>query len=426
MLDLKKIREKSNEIQKGISARGITLDISQVLEVDNQKRVILKEVEELRHRRKALSSEIGKSKGEGKEREKEEVKKTSGGIKKLEEKLKELDSKLQELLLYIPNIPHETVPPGKNENDNKEIRKWGKPPDFNFKLKEHDVIGENLGILNFKKAAKLSGARFVVNEGPGAKLERALINFMLDLQTKEHGYKEMLLPVIVKEECLVGTGQLPKFKEDLFQLENSDSYLIPTAEVPLTNLHRNEILSSEKLPLRYTSNTLCFRSEAGSYGKDTTGLIRQHQFNKIELVKFAEPETSYDELESLLNDAEEVLKRLNLHYRVVCLCAADLSFAAAKTYDIEVWTPGQQRYREISSCSNFEDFQARRAGIRFRKKPDSKPEFVHTLNGSGLAVGRLLVAILENYQQEDGSVVIPEAVRDYMDGLEVIKKIDNC
>lgn len=420
MLDLKKIREKSNEIQKGISARGVTLDINQVLEVDNQKRVILKEVEELRHSKKTLSTEIGKSKGEGRKREKEEVKKTSGKIKKLEEKLKELDNKLQELLLYIPNIPHETVPQGKDENDNREIRKWGKPPDFSFKLKEHDVIGENLGILNFKKAAKLSGARFVVNEGLGAKLERALINFMLDLQTKEHGYKEMLLPVIVKEECLVGTGQLPKFKEDLFQLENIDSYLIPTAEVPLTNLHRNEILSPKELPLRYTSNTLCFRSEAGSHGKDTTGLIRQHQFNKVELVKFVEPETSYDELESLLNDAEEVLKRLNLHYRVVCLCTADLSFAAAKTYDIEVWMPGQQRYREISSCSNFEDFQARRAGIRFRKKPDSKPEFVHTLNGSGLAVGRLLVAILENYQQEDGSVVIPEAVRGYMDGLEKI------
>ena len=420
MLDLKKIREKSNEIQEGVDARGMVFDINQVLELDNQKRLILKGVEELRHRRKSLSSEIGKSKGEGKESEKEEVKEISEKIKKSEEKQKRLDSKLQELLFLIPNTPHKTVPLGKNENDNKEIRKWGKPPDFNFKPKEHAAIGENLGILNFKKAAKLSGARFVVNAGLGAALERALINFMLDLQTREHGYKEMLLPVIVKEECMIGTGQLPKFKEDLFQLENTDSYLIPTAEVPLTNLHRKEILSSEELPIRYTSNTLCFRSEAGSYGKDTTGLIRQHQFNKVELVKFVAPETSYDELESLLNDAEEVLKRLNLHYRVVCLCTGDLGFTAAKTYDIEVWMAGQQRYREISSCSNFEDFQARRAGIRFKKKPDSKPEFVHTLNGSGLAVGRLLVAVLENYQQGNGSVVIPEAVRKYMDGVEAI------
>ncbi len=420
MLDLKKIREKSNEIQKGLETRGMVFDINQVLELDNQKRLILKEVEELRHRKKILSSEIGKSKGEGKEREKEDVKEISEKIKKSEEKLKGLDNKLQELLFLIPNTPDKTVPLGKNENDNKEIRKWGKPPDFNFKPKEHAAIGENLGILNFKKAAKLSGARFVVNAGLGATLERALINFMLDLQTRERGYKEMLLPVIVKEECMIGTGQLPKFKEDLFQLENTDSYLIPTAEVPLTNLHRNEILSPEELPLRYTSNTLCFRSEAGSYGKDTTGLIRQHQFNKVELVKFVEPENSYEELESLLNDAEEVLKRLNLHYRVVCLCTADLGFAAAKTYDIEVWMPGQQRYREISSCSNFQDFQARRAEIRFKKKPDSKPEFVHTLNGSGLAVGRLLVAVLENYQQEDGSVVIPEAVRSYMDGAKAI------
>ena len=422
MLDLKRIREKSSEIKKGIESRGETFDVNQVLEVDNQKRETLKKVEELRHRKKILSSEIGKSKGKGKEREKEEVKETSEKIKKLDEKLKELDEKLKEVLLQIPNIPHETVPPGKDENDNKEVKIWEKQPIFNFKPKEHDEIAENLGILSFKKAAKLSGARFVVNIDIGAKLERALINFMLDLQTKEHGYKEMLLPVIVKDECLIGTGQLPKFKEDLFQLEKIDSYLIPTAEVPLTNLHRNEILSLDELPIRYTSNTLCFRREAGSYGKDTTGLIRQHQFNKVELVKFVEPETSYEELESLLNHAEEVLRRLNLHYRVVSLCTGDLGFASAKTYDIEVWMPGQQKYREISSCSNFEDFQARRAGIRFKKKPGSKPEFVHTLNGSGLAVGRLLVAILENYQQEDGSVVIPEAIRNYMNGQDAIKK----
>ncbi len=422
MLDLKVIREKTEEVKKGIETRGLDFDIASVLDADNKRREILKKVEEFRHRRKVLSADIGKSKGEGKEKEKEEVKDIAAKIKESEESLKEFEDKLNKQLLYIPNIPHKTVPVGKDEKENKEVRKWGEPPEFSFKPQEHAAIGEKLDILDFKRAAKLSGARFTVNKGLGAKLERTLINFMLDLQTKEHGYKEILPPVIVQEECMVGTGQLPKFKEDCFQIENSDLYLIPTAEVPLTNLHRNEILSSKELPICYTANTLCFRREAGSYGKDTTGLIRQHQFHKVELVKFVEPETSYDELESLLSHAEEVLKRLNLHYRVVCLCTGDLGFAAAKTYDIEVWLPGQQKYREISSCSNFEDFQARRAGIRFKKKPDSKPEFVHTLNGSGLAVGRLLVAILENYQQEDGSVVIPEALRHRMGGLEIIKK----
>lgn len=420
MLDLKIIREKPEEIQAGIESRGITFDINQVLDIDNKRREILKEVEALRYRKKILSAEIGKSKGEGKSSEMEEVKKMSEKIKTAEVTLKENGEKLKSLLLFVPNIPHKTVPVGKDENDNKEIKKWGKLPEFSFKPKEHNILGENLDILDFKRAAKISGARFAVYKGLGAKLERALINFMLDLQTKEHGYQEILTPVIVKEECMIGTGQLPKFKEDLFKLENADSYLIPTAEVPLTNLHRNEILASVKLPKYYTANTLCFRREAGSHGKDTIGLMRQHQFNKVELVKFVEPETSYDELESLLNNAEEVLKRLKLHYRVICLCTGDSGFASAKTYDIEVWMPGQKRYREISSCSNFEEFQARRAGIRFKRKPDSKPEFIHTLNGSGLAVGRLLVAVLENYQMEDGSVVIPEAIRPYMDALEVI------
>lgn len=421
MLDLKIIRENSEEVQKQADSRGVGLDISGILEMDNQKRTALKEIEGLRHRRKTLSAEIGKSKGVGKEQEKEEVKAISEKIKKSEEDLKALDEKLRGLLLLIPNSPHKSVPDGKDENDNVEIRKWGKAPEFSFKPKEHSELGENLGILNFKKAAKLSGARFVVNEGLGARLERALINFLLDLQTKEHGYKEMMVPVIVKGECMIGTGQLPKFKEDLFKLEELDSYLVPTAEVPLTNLHRDEILAFKDLPLRYTANTLCFRKEAGSYGKDTTGLIRQHQFNKVELVKFVDPETSYDELESLLSNAEEVLKRLDLHYRVLCLCKGDLGFSAAKTYDIEVWLPGQQKYREISSCSNFEDFQARRAGIRFKRNQESKPEFVHTLNGSGLAVGRLLVALLENYQQEDGSINVPGPIRPYLDGMEVIK-----
>lgn len=424
MIDLKVIREKPEEIQKRIESRGITFDINQVLDINKKKSDLLRKIEEFRHRRKVLSAEIGKSKGEGKIKEKKKVKEITEEVKKLEEELKETDCGLKDLLLYIPNIPHKTVPVGKDEKENKEIRKWGKPPEFNFVPKEHVLLGEDLGILDFKRGVKLSGARFVVSKGLGAKLERMLINFMLDLQTKEHGYNEILSPVIIKEDCMIGTGQLPKFKEDLFKLENVDSFLIPTAEVPLTNLHRNEILTSTELPLCYTSNTLCFRKEAGSYGKDTTGLIRQHQFNKVELVKFVEPENSYNELESLLTHAEEVLKRLNLHYRIVSLCTGDLGFAAAKTYDIEVWLPGQQRFREISSCSNFEDFQARRAGIRYKRKPDSKPEFVHTVNGSGLAVGRLLVALLENNQQEDGSVVIPEALRGYMDGLEIIRRID--
>lgn len=422
MLDIKIIRENLKETKKRVESRGETYDFNQVLVVDNKKRNVLKEVEGLRHERKVLSAEIGKSKGEGKNTEKKKVKEIAEKIKKQEEEQKKLELEIQRLLLYIPNIPHETVPIGANEKDNKEIHKWGKPPEFQFKPKEHTIIGENLGILDFKRAAKLSGARFVVLSGQGARLERALMNFMLDLHTNEHGYKEIISPVVVKEECLVGTGQMPKFKEDLFKLENIDSYLIPTAEVPLTNLHRNEILSSEDMPICYTSNTLCFRREAGSYGKDTTGLIRQHQFNKVELVKFVEPEKSYDELNSLLNDAEEVLKRMNLHYRVVSLCTGDLGFSSTKTYDIEVWMPGQQRFREISSCSNFENFQARRAGIRFRKKPDSRPEFVHTLNGSGLAVGRLLVAILENFQQEDGSVILPEVLKPYSGGMDKIEQ----
>jgi len=420
MIDLKLIREKPDEIQAGIESRGVSFDINKVLGLDQGKRKILKEVEGLRHRKKFLSAEIGKSKGEEKDLEKEEVKQISGEIKKLDLKLKEYDCKLNDLLLVIPNRPHKTVPIGRDEKDNKEIRKWGILPEFSFKPKQHYLLGENLGILDFKRAAKLSGARFSVSKGLGAKLERALINFMLELQTKEHGYEEILLPVIVKEECMLGTGQLPKFKNDLFKLEDTDLYLIPTAEVPLTNLHRNEVIPFQELPKYYTANTLCFRSEAGSYGKDTIGLIRQHQFNKVELVKIVKPENSYAELESLLENAEEVLKRLNLHYRVVCLCTGDSGFASAKTYDVEVWMPGQERYREISSCSNFEDFQARRAGIRFKRNPDSKPEFVHTLNGSGLAVGRLLVALLENYQREDGSIVVPEALRNYMGGLEVI------
>jgi seryl-tRNA synthetase len=322
--------------------------------------------------------------------------------------------------MELPNLPHPSVPVGKSEEDNAVMRKVGEPPAFDYEPRPHWELGEKLGILDFERAAKIAGARFALYMGPGARLERALINFMLDVQTKENGYLEVLPPFMTNRRSTTATGQLPKFEDDLFKLEGWDYYLAPTAEVPVTNIHQDEILNEEELPKRYTAFTPCFRSEAGSYGKDTRGLIRQHQFNKVELVKFVTPETSYEELESLLRDAESILKRLELPYQVVVLCTGDLGFSAAKTYDLEVWMPGQQKYREISSCSNFEDFQARRGNIRFRRKGKKGTELVHTLNGSGLAVGRTVVAILENFQQEDGSVIIPEALRPYMDGLEKI------
>jgi seryl-tRNA synthetase len=337
----------------------------------------------------------------------------------LEDNLRETEEQFSAIALGIPNLPHVSVSLGKDVSDNVEIRRWGDPPSMAFSPRPHWELGERLGILDFERAARMTGARFAVYSGAGAHLERALINFMLDLHTKEHGYREILPPFLVNRASMTGTGQLPKFEEDLFRLKDEDYFLIPTAEVPLTNLHREETLSQQSLPLRYTAYTPCFRREAGSYGKDTRGLIRQHQFNKVELVTFSTPEESYDELERLTSHAEEVLKRLRLHYRVVSLCTADLGFSAAKTYDIEVWLPSQGVFREISSCSNFEAFQARRAEIRY-KRPDGKSEFVHTLNGSGLAAGRTFVAILENYQQADGSVVIPEALRPYMGGLEKI------
>jgi len=320
----------------------------------------------------------------------------------------------------MPNIPNVAVPIGVSETDNVEVRKWGDPPAFSFPAKPHWELGESLGILDFERGAKLTGARFTLYKGAGARLERALINFMLDLHTGRHNYVEMLPPFMVNRESMTATGQLPKFEEDLFRLEGTDYYLIPTAEVPVTNIHRGEILRGEDLPICYTAYTPCFRKEAGSYGKDTRGLIRQHQFNKVELVKFSRPADSYRELEKLLNDAEEVLRLLGIPYRVIELCTADLGFSAARTFDIEAWLPGQGTYREISSCSNFEDFQARRASIRFREDDKAKPEFVHTLNGSGLAVGRTVVAVLENFQQADGSVMIPEALQPYMGGLEKI------
>jgi seryl-tRNA synthetase len=323
-------------------------------------------------------------------------------------------------MLSLPNLPHPDVPIGRDANDNREVRRWGEPAEFDFPAKNHWEVGEELDILDFARAAKLAGARFALYKGAGAQLERALINFMLDLHTRERGYKEMLPPALVNRAAVTGTGQLPKFEEDLFRIESPELFLIPTAEVPLTNIHRDEMLDREQLPVKYTAYTPCFRREAGSYGQDVRGLIRQHQFNKVELVKLAEPENSYDELEKMVQDAEEVLRRLSLPYRVVELCTGDLGFAAAKTYDLEVWLPGQVTYREISSCSNCEEFQARRAQIRYRKEARGKPIFVHTLNGSGLAVGRTLVAVLENYQQRDGTVVVPPVLRSYMGGMERI------
>jgi seryl-tRNA synthetase len=356
----------------------------------------------------------------------EEMKKVSQELKVLDGVIDEKEKALQDFLLTIPNLPHASVPVGKDPSGNLEVKRWGEIPKFDFEAKPHWDLGEELGILDFKNGAKITGARFTLYWDLGAKLERALINFMLDLHTREHGYREVLPPFMVNRTSMTGTGQLPKFEEELFKVEGTDYFLIPTAEVPVTNIHQDEVLEEKALPLYYTAYTPCFRKEAGSYGKDTRGLIRQHQFNKVELVKFTKPENSYDELEKLLSDAEEVLKRLKLPYRVVNLCSGDLGFSASKTYDIEVWLPGQDTFKEISSCSNFEDFQARRAKIRYRISGKSKTEYVHTLNGSGLAVGRTLVAIIENYQQADGSVIIPEVLRPYLYGVDRIEKKNKC
>jgi seryl-tRNA synthetase len=378
----------------------------------------------LRHERNNLSKEVGALMQAGKRDEaqplRDRVTALNDESKNLEAQTEAQDSWVRDFLLHLPNLPHKSVPLGASSDDNPVVHTWGEAPRFDFPPQAHWDIGENLGILDFERAAKITGARFALLKGAGARLERALINFMLDLHTRKHGYTEVLPPFIANEDSLRATGQLPKFQEDLFKLEGLNYFLIPTAEVPVTNIHRDEILNAEDLPLFYTAYTPCFRSEAGSYGKDVRGLIRQHQFNKVELVKFCLPENSYDELERLLADAEEVLQELGLHYRVVVLCTGDMGFAAAKTYDIEVWLPGQDLYREISSCSNFESYQARRAAIRCRRPGAKGADLVHTLNGSGLAVGRTMVAILENYQQADGSVVIPEKLRPYMGGMEKI------
>ncbi len=421
MLDIKFIRSNPEKVKEALEKRREKIDLEELLELDQKRRELLVEAGSLKEKRNAVSEEIGQLKKEKKEAQEKilAMREISARIKELDSQVKEIEEKINKLLLEIPNIPHQSVPLGEDEKDNIEIRRWGEPRQFNFTPLPHWDIGEALDILDFERGAKLAAARFTVLKGLGAKLERALINFMLDLHTAEHRYKEIFPPFLVNAETMTGTGQLPKFEGDLFKCENG-LYLVPTAEVPLTNLHQQEILEEDNLPLYYTAYTACFRKEAGSYGKDVRGLIRQHQFNKVELVKICRPEESYQELESLTQDAEEVLKRLELPYRVIVLCTGDMGFSSAKTYDLEVWLPGQGRYREISSCSNCEDFQARRVMIRYRSKDKEKVNFVHTLNGSGLAVGRTLVAILENYQQEDGSVIIPQALRSYMGGVERI------
>jgi len=422
MLDPRFVRENIELITDKMRERGEAFDPVEFLHWDGQRRRLLQALEGLRAERNRASERVVLLKREGKDPREQiaRMREVSERIKELEEEEAEVQKKLEEILLRIPNLPHASVPPGRGSEDNQEIRRWGSPPSFSFQPLPHWEIGDRLDIIDLGRAAKIAGTRFPLLKGHGALLERALINFMLDLHTREHGYTEVFPPLLVNRDCMTGTGQLPKFEDDLFHTEEVDLFLIPTAEVPVTNIHREEILDERELPLKYAAYTPCFRREAGTYGKDTRGLIRQHQFNKIELVKFTTAEESYQELESLVNDAEEVLRRLGIHYRVVSLCIGDLGFAAAKTYDIEVWLPSQGTFREISSCSNFEDFQARRAGIRYRPDGKGKVEYVHTLNGSGLAVGRTLVAVLENYQQEDGSVVIPEVLRPYMGGLKAI------
>jgi seryl-tRNA synthetase len=424
MLEAKYIREHLDEVRERLALRGQAINLDQFVLIDGERRKTIQDWERLRALQKKVSDEVSKRKREGEDASDliEEMRKVSRDLKGLDGVIEEKEKVLQDFLLIIPNLPHASVPVGKDPSDNAEVKQWGEIPKFDFEPKPHWDLGEELGILDFKNGAKITGARFTLYWDLGAKLERALINFMLDLHTREHGYREVLPPFMVNRTTMTGTGQLPKFEEELFKVEGTDYFLIPTAEVPVTNIHQDEVLEEKVLPLYYTAYTPCFRKEAGSYGKDTRGLIRQHQFNKVELVKFTKPQNSYDELEKLLSDAEEVLKRLRLPYRVVSLCTGDLGFSASKTYDIEVWLPGQDTFKEISSCSNFEDFQARRAKIRYRISGKSKTEYVHTLNGSGLAVGRTLVAILENYQQADGSVIIPEVLRSYLYGVEKIEK----
>jgi seryl-tRNA synthetase len=421
MYDLSFFRQNLDAIATRLADRGFKLDLETFRKLDSERRAALTEAESLKASQKLQSQEIGKLKKAGHDTTELQAKLREIGdhAAQLEAKASELDDEFHLLMAGVPNTPHESVPAGKSADDNFEVRRWGTPPSFSFEPKAHWDLGPELGILDFDRAAKITGARFVVYMGLGAKLERALISFMLDVHTQHHGYKEVLPPFMANKDSFYGTGQLPKFEADLFKIQGTDYYLIPTAEVPVTNLHRDETLDLDKLPIKYCSYTPCFRSEAGSYGRDVRGIIRQHQFQKVELVKFSKPENSYEELESLTRDAEDILQRLGLPYRTMLLCTGDMGASSAKTYDLEVWLPGQSAYKEISSCSNFEAFQARRASIKM-KSAKGKTEFVHTLNGSGLAVGRTWLAIVENYQQADGSVVVPEALRPYM-GVEVIR-----
>lgn len=424
MLDVKLLRNEFEKVETALRNRGASLDlIANFPVLDTKRRDLIQETETLKSRRNTVSQEVAKLKRSGEDAESLilEMREVGDRIKELDDELRLLEVQVEELTQAIPNIPSESVPVGKSEEDNVELRKHGEVPSFDFEPKPHWEVAQTLGILDFERAAKVTGSRFTFYRGLGARLERALISFMMDLHSDKHGYEEVLPPYIVNRDSLIGTGQLPKFEEDLFKISDSDYFLIPTAEVPVTNLHREEILTVDELPKYYVAYSSCFRSEAGSAGRDTRGLIRQHQFNKVELIKLTKPEDSYDELEKMTANAEKVLQLLNLPYRVLTLCTGDMGFTAAKTYDLEVWLPSAGTYREISSCSNVEDFQARRAGIRFRRDTKSKPEFVHTLNGSGLAVGRTFAAIIENFQQADGSVTVPEVLRPYMGGIESIE-----
>ena len=423
MLEMRFIRENIELVKENLKKRNSDYDLDGLLYLDTKRRELLQEVETLKKERNDSSSLIGKYKRDGIDTAElmSRMQIISGQIKDLDDKLVEINSKQEYMLLTIPNMLDDSTPVGNGEEDNIEIKKWGTPREFSFEPKSHDELGVELGILDFERGSKLGGSRFTVYKGLAAKLERALINFMLDTHTAEHGYNEILTPQLVKKEMMIGTGQLPKFADDAYKIEGEEMYLIPTAEVTLTNLHNGEILQEEELPKYYCGFTACFRKEAGSHGKDVKGLIRQHQFNKVEMVKLVKPETSYEELDKMVENAEKILQKLELPYRVLSLCSGDIGFGAAKTYDLEVWVPSQGKYREISSCSNTEDFQARRAMIKYRSKDDDKSYYVHALNGSGLAVGRTLLAIMENYQQEDGSILVPKVLVPYV-GKEVITK----
>ncbi|HEX2945315.1 MAG TPA: serine--tRNA ligase [Clostridia bacterium] len=423
MLDIKQLRSNPELLQRALLKSKGKFNIDGFMALDVKRRELIFKTEQMKSKQNADSKLIPQYKKEGKDVTSlmEEMKALSNDVKELDQQIKEVDDQIAALVMTIPNVPNESVPTGDSDADNQEVRKWGTPVKFDFEPKAHWDIGEALDILDFSTAAKVTGARFTFYKGAGARLERALMNFMLDLHTLKHGYKEIFPPFMVHRNSMVGTGQLPKFEEDAFKVANTEYFLIPTAEVPVTNMYREQILDVKDLPIMHTAYSACFRAEAGSAGRDTRGLIRQHQFNKVELVKFTTPETSYEELEKLTNDAEEVLQQLGLAYRVVRLCIGDLGFSSAMTYDIEVWMPSYNRYVEISSCSNFESFQARRADIKFRRGPNEKPELVHTLNGSGVAIGRTTACILETYQQPDGSVIVPEVLRKYMGGIEVIK-----